>query len=68
MNEPIFYIAFDKCGCPVAAIRVEKAFRGDTAESVANLIRDGYRVEPHDQLPEGWRDDLCSHKDTQRAA
>ena len=44
-KKPDCYIGIKACGCYVAVVFDDPRFKKDTAETVAEFIKEGYRVE-----------------------
>lgn len=45
-GRPDCYVGIKSCGCIVAWVHDRPKHQKDTAKSVAQFIKDGYRVEP----------------------
>lgn len=45
MSDRFAYIGIKPCGCTVAAVIDDPKYAKDTAESVADFIKSGYRIE-----------------------
>jgi hypothetical protein len=44
-KKPDCYVGIKECGCMVAVVFDDPRFRKDTAKTVAEFIKSGYRVE-----------------------